>query len=298
MKAIDGTRNGALRLRDFHRSEPSEGELLVKMAYATVTRGDVIMHNMPRALTAVLGALFGFKAMDIPGVEFSGTIEAVGDGVGDFSPGDRVAGTATGLRYGANAEYLCVPARSRSGVLAKVDKALALEKAAPLAVGGMTAMQILGRLSGIKGKSLMVYGCSGSVGSYVAQLAQHRGARVTGVCSSSSIAAVRGLGMDRLLDYREDEWKKQRVDILIDAVGKLSRKQAKQLINPGGQIGSVRRPTKEINTELEELLEMAKEGNVTAIIDREITLEGVAQAHAYVASGRKKGNILVRVHGE
>jgi alcohol dehydrogenase len=253
---------------------------------------------MPRPVLLVLGALFGFKPMDIPGVEFAGRIEAIGEGTDGWSVGDRVAGTTTGLRFGANAEYVVVPVISKSGVLVHIPETVQSRDAAAAIVGGMTALQILHRLQPVEGRTLMVYGASGSVGSYVAQIARTIGAQVIAVCGPTSIPLVSSLGLERVLDYSRASWKREKVDILIDAVGKLSKKQITALLKPGGTWGTVKRPTKELRKELSMVMDMLAASQISPLIEKEISLDEVAENHAYVDSGRKKGNILVKVSGE
>jgi NADPH:quinone reductase-like Zn-dependent oxidoreductase len=300
MKAVYSKKGGApenLKVVERVKPVPKKNEVLIKVAYGSVTRGDVVLRTIPRPILVIMGAIFGFKPMDTPGVEVSGTIEAVGSEVTNWKVGDQVVGTTTGLGLGANAEYVCVPAGKYPGVLVKLPQGLDAGKATASVVGGMTAMQILGRLGEVSGKRVLVYGCSGSVGTFVAQIAKAKGASVVGVCSKSSMETIQPLGLEKLLDYNLDEWKKEKADIVIDAVGKLGTKQIKSLLVPGGSWGSVKRPTEEVAAELEEVLQFLAQGKIQPVIDREISLEEVADAHAYVATGRKKGNILVRVSG-
>lgn len=298
MKAVYGTKGGSpdyLKVMDVETPVPREGELLIKVAYASVTRGDVILRTMPRPVLVILGTLFGFKPMDIPGIEFAGTIQATSAAAGEWMVGDRVVGTATGLRNGANAEYVCVPVSGSSGVLARIPDGVHERDAAVSAVGGMTSMQILNRVQPVRGKTVLVYGCSGSVGTFVAQIARSMGAAVIGVCSAGSMDRVADLGMIRVLDYNDDAWKDENVDIIVDAVGKLKRSRIAAARRPGAGWGSVKRPTKEVPGELADVLRLLESGEIKPVIDREITLDEVAEAHAYVATGRKKGNIAVRV---
>jgi len=298
MKAISSRRGRSpdnLKVLDLAKPVPRRNEVLVAVSFASVTRGDVLLRTIPRPILLVLGGLFGFKPMDIPGVEFAGTVMEKGADVGAWQVGDRVAGTTTGLRYGANAEYVCVPSQSSGGVLVGIPDGVTDRDAAATVVGGMTGMQILNRVQPVKGRTVLVYGCSGSVGSLVAQIARSMGAVVTGVCGTESRGRVADLGMSRVLDYNEDSWRSEKADVVIDAVGKLTRRQVRALLEPGGRFGSVRRPTREVREELAGVLRLLESGEITPLIDREISLDEVAAAHAYVATGRKKGNIVVKV---
>lgn len=300
MKAILSPKSGppeVLRLADVKRPRPKAGEILIQVRYATVTIGDVKLRRLPRWLLAIVGALFGFKVMKIPGVEYSGVVEEAGPGVTDFAVGDAVVGTTTGLAYGANAEYVTVPVESRQGVLVRKPEALGFREAAASVVGPMTAMQILKRARIEKGTRVLVYGASGSVGSAAVQLAKHFGAEVTAVCSTRNLDLVRSLGADAVIDYTATDFAAAggHYDVVVDAVGKISRGRAKPVLADHGAFLSVKAPTKEKADELELIQTLAAAGTLRAPIDSEIGLAEVPAAHAYVESGRKRGNVLVAV---
>lgn len=302
MKAILSPKSGppeVLRLAEIDRPTPKAGEILVKVHYATVTSGDVKLRRLPRLLLAVLGALFGFKVMKIPGVEYAGEVEELGPGVSGLAVGDAVVGTTTGLAYGANAEYVRVPVKSRHGVLVRKPDTLGFREAAASVVGPMTALQILKRADITEGTRVLVYGASGSVGSNAVQLAKHFGAQVTGVCSTSNIELVSSLGADAVIDYTAADFAADggRYDVVFDAVGKIDRGTAKRALTKGGTFLSVKGPTKELTDELELIQSLAASGELTAAIDREISLAEVPEAHAYVESSRKRGNVVVAVAG-
>jgi NADPH:quinone reductase-like Zn-dependent oxidoreductase len=300
MRAILSPRSGPpdiLRLAEVERPTPKAGEILVKVRYATVTMGDVNMRRLPRLLLAVLGALFGFKPMKIPGVEYAGEVAELGSGVAEYAVGDAVVGTTTGLAYGANAEYVRVPAKSRHGVLVRKPPALGFREAAASVVGPMTALQILKRVEINAGTRVLVYGASGSVGSSAVQLAKHFGAHVTGVCSTSNLELVSSLGADAVIDYTAADFAADgaRYDVVFDAVGKIGRGMAKPVLATGGAFLSVKGPTKERTEELELIQSLAASGALAVPIDREVSLAEVPEAHAYVESGRKRGNVVVAV---
>ncbi|MCK5488209.1 MAG: NAD(P)-dependent alcohol dehydrogenase, partial [Desulfobacterales bacterium] len=191
IKAIVCTRSGSpdvLQLKEVPKPTPKDNEVLVKVHGATVTIGDVFIRKIPRLILLPLGLLFGFKSKKIPGHELTGEIEAVGKDVKLFRKGDQVFGTSTGLSYGANAEYICLPEEWKQGVLALKPASMSFEEAAAVPIGGMTALQIL-RKGNIQGgpayrsgrQKVLIYGASGSVGTYAVQLARYFGAEVTGV---------------------------------------------------------------------------------------------------------------------
>ena len=243
-------------------------------------------------------ALFGFPNMRVPGVEMSGEVEAAGKDVRRFKVGDQVFGTTTGMRYGANAEYVCVPEESRHGVVMKKPESLSHEEVAPLTVGGMTALQLLRKAGIEEGDDVLVYGASGSVGTFAVQLAKVLwGARVTGVCSGRNADIVRSLGADDVVDYTREDFtvRERRYDVVFDAVNELPRSKREVALKPGGTFMSVFTPTTEDTEDLALLTRLVQEGKLRAFVDRRYTLEQVPEAHRYVESGRKRGNVVVEV---
>lgn len=299
MKAItitSGSLDG-IRYVELPKPQPKPDEILIRVIASSVARGDVALRKIPKAILLPMGLLFGFKAMKIPGVEFAGIVETAGSKVTQFKAGDAVFGTATGLAYGGNAEYLCVPERRKVGVVAHKPASLGFSEAAVLAVGGMTALQNLARHRLKPGSSILVYGASGSVGSYAVQLAKHFGARVTAVCGPSNLAAVRELGPEAVLDYTKPEQLESagKHDAVFDAVGKLGKKRAQAFLKSGGSYSSIKAPTKETDADLAVLSELAAAGRLKALIDRSLPLERVAEAHRLVESGHKRGNLVIEV---
>jgi NADPH:quinone reductase-like Zn-dependent oxidoreductase len=243
-------------------------------------------------------SLFGVKRKKIPGHEFAGVIESVGADVKRFKVGDQVFGTTTGLSVGANAEYVCLPEEWGTGVLTTKPVNQSYEEAAALPVGGMTALYILRKGNIQNGHKVLVYGASGCVGTYAVQLAKHHfGADVTGVCSTANIELVKSLGADRVIDYTKEYITKngQCYDVVFDAVGKISSSQAKNLLKENGPFLTVQSTTREDVENLAILKELVEAGKLKAVIDKCYPLESVVEAHRYVESGRKKGNVVITV---
>lgn len=299
MKAIvqlsQGSADG-LRLQEVEKPTPKANEVLVQVHAATVTAGDVVMRKLPRLVYPVL-ALMGLKRKSIPGHEFAGVVEAVGDDVTRFRAGDHVFGTTTGLRVGANAEYVCVPETSKSGVIAEKPANISYEQAAALPVGGMTALQILRKANIQHGQRALIYGASGSVGSYAVQLAKYFGADVTGVCSAANFEMVQSLGADSVIDYASGDFTQntQTYDVIFDAVGKTSQKKLKNVLAENGVYLSVKGSTSEKLEYLSFLGELAEKGQIKPYIDARYPLEQTPAAHRYVETGRKKGNVVITV---
>lgn len=279
---------------------PGPKDVLVEVYAASVCRADINLRKIPRIILVPLGWAFGFKPMDIPGVEFSGVVHAVGAEVKDFAPGDEVMGTATGLAHGGNAAFIRVPERSAQGVLLKKVKALSFAEAAVVPVGAMTALHLLNALGLKPGQSLLVYGASGSVGSAALQIAQAQGLEVVGVCSGRNLERVRALGLSKVLDYTEPRWYQAAgsFDGVLDAVGKLRGEAKRALRKPRAPFVSIRSPTSEKVSALEYISDLATSGAFRPLMDRGYDLDDIAEAHDYVATGKKQGNVWVRIHPE
>jgi NADPH:quinone reductase-like Zn-dependent oxidoreductase len=301
MKAIVKTKSGAadhLKLQEVDKPVPHHDEILVKVHAATVTIGDVRLRRLGPLFRFVM-RLAGYPPMRTPGIEMAGVVEAVGKDVKRFRVGDPVFGTTTGLRFGANAEYVCVPEEWEKGVVAIKPANATFEEAAPIPVGAMTALHILRRADIQQGQGVLVYGASGSVGTYAVQLAKHWGAEVTGVCRSANHEMVMSLGADHVIDYTKEDFTKsgQVYDVIFDAVIKLSRSDATGSLKPNGTYLSASSPTSEATEDLNFLGKLVVEGKLRAAIDRQYTLEQVPDAHRYVEKGHKKGNVVITVVG-
>ena len=286
-----------LQYKDIEKPGPKSDEILIKVYCATVTSGDVKLRRFNRAFLSILGLVVGFKPMKIPGVEFAGVIEEVGSQVSSFKQNEAVCGTTTGLRYGANAEYVCVPEKPKMGVIARKPEKISFKDAACTPVGSMTALWLLEKAKLTEGESMLVYGASGSVGSFAVQLARHSGVKVTAVCSSGNVELVRSLGADNVVDYTREDFtqKGQKYDVIFDAVGKTTKSKSVSALTENGRFVSVKSLTREKTEALEGILQLVESGEIKPLIDKEYTLDQVREAHRYVESGRKKGNVVIRI---
>jgi NADPH:quinone reductase-like Zn-dependent oxidoreductase len=299
MKAIVCTKSGppdVLEMREVDKPEPNENEVLIRVHAATVTSGDVMLRKL-HPLMFLPMRLFGVRRKKIPGHEFAGEIAATGSDVNRFRAGDPVFGTTTGLSVGANAEYVCLPEEWATGVLAGKPANLSYEEAAAVPVGGMTALFILKKGNIQSGQKVLINGASGSVGTYAVQLARHFGAEVTGVCSTKNIEMVKSLGADQVIDYTQEDFTKngQTYDVIFDAVGKSMESQCKNSLKEKGIFLTVQSTTHENMENINFLKELVEMGKIKAVIDRCFPLEKVAEAHRYVETGHKKGNVVITV---
>lgn len=295
MRAVRTRRPGSidgLQLTHVDVPVPAPGEVLVRVHATSVTRGDVVLRKMP----AIVVRAFGEKPKRVLGHEFAGTVTAVGDSAVGFAPGSRVFGTTSGTEQGGHADYVIVDAE---GIIAEIPDHLTFEEAAPTPVGAMTALHFLDDAGAEAGSAVLVNGASGSVGSFAVQIARARGARVTAVASARNTALVLSLGADDAIDHTTTNLVTagRRFDIVFDAVGNLRKRRTRRILTDGGRFVTVRTRRAETLDELMGVRDLLASGALRAVVDREYELADIAQAHAYVETGRKRGNVLVRVGG-
>ncbi len=304
MKAILYTQYGppeVLRLTDIPKPTPREDEVLVKIRATTVTIGDTIMRSFNLPISGVqklMARLFlGWSKPKRPilGMELSGEIEAVGRKVTRFEPGQAVFASTFAVDFGGYAEYKCLP---ENGVLALKPSKLSYEEVAAVPGAGMTALRCLKKGKIQPGQKVLIYGASGAVGTNAVQLAsRHFGADVTGVCSAANLELVKSLGANRVLDYTRQDFTQggATYDVIFDAVGKLSPVKGKQAIKPSGIYLNVHVDSDgaEKVEDLNLLKELIEAGKIKPVIDRVYPLEQIVEAHRYVETGHKKGNVVI-----
>ncbi len=330
MKAMVVTKYGSpdvLQLKDIPKPSPKDTEVLVKIYAVSVNYGDLVARNfgnisaaefnMPSIFLLPAKMEFGFRKpkKQILGSEFAGDIEAIGKDVTRFKVGDPVFGYR-GSSMGANTEYLCV---SEDGMMAIKPVNMSYEEAASVPYGTLTALNLLRKVDIQRGQKILINGASGAIGSAAVQLAKHYGAEVTGVCSTPSIAFVKALGADKVIDYTKADFTKngETYDVIFDILGRSSFASCKNSLTQNGHylLASFKMPqlfqmlwTSRIGSKkvicalsmekLDDLMsikELVETGKIKTVIDRCYPLEQTAEAHRYVEAGHKKAKVIITV---
>ena len=324
MKAVICTKYGppeVLQIKEVEKPVPKDNEVLIKIYATTVTSGDSRIRgfNVPIMFKPLMWIAVGFRGPRNPilGVDIAGEVEATGKDVTLFKAGDQIFGSAYDSRSGTYAEYSSI---AEDAVMAIKPANMDYGEAAAISFGAHTALHFLRKADIRSGHKVLIYGASGSVGTYAVQLAKHLGAEVTGVCSTSNMDMVRSLGADNVIDYTKEDFSKngEIYDVIFDTVGMSPFSGSVKSLKKNGYylravhldpvsilrglfvnitskkkvIGDVAGETVE---DLGYLRELADAGKLKPIIDRTYKLGDIVEAHRYVDQGHKKGNVVIAV---
>ena len=320
MKAMVYTKYGppdVLQLKEVEKPIPKANEVLIRIYATTVTAGDCELRrfDMPILFWLPIRIYMGIlkPRIKILGQELAGEIESVGKEVKLFQKGDPIFAAAD-ARFGAYAEYKCL--RS-THVMALKPADMTYDEAAGVPVGGLNALHFLRKAKIQRGQNVLIYGSTGSIGTFAVQLAKYFGAEVTGVCSTRNLEFVRSLGADKAIDYTKEDFSRngETYDVIFDTIGKSSFSRSKRslkkkgcylLANPGlsqtvrGLWTSMTSSKKVImalasyrTEDLVFLKELMEAGKLKPVVDRRYPLEQMAEAHRYVEKGHKRGNVVI-----
>ncbi len=315
MKAIVFTKYGppeVLQLQDVEKPIPKDKEIRLRIKATAVNSGDVRLRKAdPFAVRLFFGLMK--PKINILGSVFSGEVESIGSKVKLFKVGDKIFGH-TDMSFGAYAEYICLP---ENGSLALLPDNFSHKEAAVIPFGGVTALHFLKKAAIKPGQKVLIVGASGSVGSSAVQLAKYFGANVTGVCSTTNIDLVKSIGVDNVIDYTKEDFTKngESYDVIFDTVNTISVSRSLKSLNKNGimilsaaelsemlqgfwisMTSGKKVLTGVISHQAEDIIflkELIETGKLKPVIDRTYSIEQIAEAHAYVEKGHKKGNVAI-----
>jgi NADPH:quinone reductase-like Zn-dependent oxidoreductase len=329
LKAIVWTKYGppdVLQLKEVEKPAPKEDQVLIRIYATTVTAGDCEQRslNLPFWHALPMRAYVGFKTptrITILGMELAGEIESVGKDVKRFREGDQVFAATGFVAMGACAEYICLPEEPQAGegALAIKPANMTYEEAAAVPVGGLEALCFLRQGNIQSGQKVLINGAGGTIGPFAVQLAKQFGAEVTGVDSKGKLDMLRSIGADQVIDFTQEDFTRsgETYDFILDVVGKSSfsgcirslKQNGRYLIADPGPSQVIRgRWTSMISSkkvifgaahpkseDLVLLKELIEAGKIKSVIDRRYPLEQTVQAHRYVETGQKAGNVVITV---
>jgi len=328
MKAVIWTKYGSpdgLQLREVEKPTPKDNEVLIKIHAATASTPDTELRRLKLPLLYAIPirlylGLIKPTRIKILGTEFAGEIESVGKDVTGYQPGDQVYGY-TGLGMKTYAEFMCLPEKSAGigGVFANKPVTMSYEEAAAVPFGGLEALHSIGRANIQRDKKVLIVGAGGSIGTYSVQFAKLHGAEVTGVDHASKLEMLRSIGADHVIDYTKEDFTKngQKYDVIMDTIDKSPFWGSVRSLNENGiylnakpnlfdriWMGwALRNSNKKVmpwtgsysTKNLLALKELIEDGKIKPVIDRRYPLEQIVEAHRYIDTGLKKGNVVISV---
>ncbi len=301
-----------VQIKDVPMPAPKDGELLVESRAATVNSGDVRLRalRVPRGMSALMRLTMGIRKPRKPvlGFEVAGQVTEVASGVTKFRPGDRVV-ASRGFKFGCHAEYITV---AEDGQVARIPDSLSYDEAVSVCFGGSTALHFLEKAKLSTGESILINGASGAVGVMAIQLAKHRGAEVTAVCSGANADLVRRLGADHVVDYAAEDFTQngKRYDVIMDNHGNAPHARVKNSLKPDGRflmvVGDLPQTvaavwqratisgTSKVSGEIYgTLMSLAEQGVLKPVVDTVLPFDQIVEAHRRVDSGHKVGSVVL-----
>lgn len=310
MKAIFCSKYGSpevLQIKEYKKPVPKEDEVLIKIFATSVTDSDIFI----RSSNVILGLIIPFRLMigiqrprnPIIGEVFSGEIEFAGSEIKRFKVGDQVFGF-TGFSLGAYADYKCMKEKdSKRGCLAIKPQNISFEDATSVAYGGFLALQFMDKIQIKSSSKVLIYGSSGTSGTFAIQYAKSFGAEVTAVCSSSNFEFVKSLGAAKVLDYTKNDSinKLEKYDLVLDAVGKRKTSELKKVcfksLTKNGKYISIDDEALQLSSErLNKITKLVESGKIKPVTDRVYNFDQIVEAHKYVELGHKRGNVAIKVN--
>lgn len=304
MKASLCTQYGppeVIEIHDIPKPTAKSDQILVKIIASTLNSGDVRVRGLQAEgiMKLIMKLAVGWQKPRKPilGVAFAGIVEAIGKDVTKFNLGDQVFGL-TAFRFGCHAEFTIIPEES---MVTHLPQKASFDEAAAILFGGQTAVSFLHKMNiqTQKNPKVLILGATGSVGTSAIQIAKYYGAKVTAVCGFAYKDLCLSLGADKAIAYDNAEFNElsEQFDIILDAVGKYTKKQCNHLLAPAGifkTVGGLEYAS-ESKDQLHLLSKIYNEGKLKPVIDKVYLLDDIVKAHTYVDSGRKKGNVVIKI---
>lgn len=303
MKAIDcekyGSTNG-LVVKELEIPIPKNNEVQIKIYATSVHIGDTRIRRVDPFFVRLIFGLINPRENLVLGLEVSGVVSAIGKNVSKFKVGDLVF-TLTGFGLGGYAEYICLPERveegtqERKGLIEIKPNNLSYEESAVIPAGCLTALKNIQKTKIENNMKVMVYGASGSLGTFFIQLLKRFNVEITAVCSKKNFEIVRSLGADKLIDYTVENIydKEDKYDIIYDAVMKINKKRVRHLLKKGGVYLNNSGLPPIVENDLYQIRRMIEDNQIKPVIDRNFVLDDIREAHKYVDSGHKVGNVSI-----
>ena len=300
MKAIIQNKYGDasnLMMTEVEKPTPNENEVLIEVNTVNIASGDMRINTLdiPVGFKTIMKIMFGFNGprRKVRGLTASGRIVEIGKNISKFKVDDRVY-LINSMKAGCLAEYLVM---NEKGIMVKVPESMTFEDAAPLAFGAMSSYHFINKNTVKKSDKVLIYGASGSLGTYAIQLAKYYGAEVTAVCSEKNHKVVLSLGADHVIDYKVTDFTKnnKKYDLVFDTVAKLKKRNVKESLTKSGKYVSSRSLTSEKVSKLNDINEIINDGGLKTYIEKIYPFEKFKEAHEHVYSKHKVGNIVINI---